>query len=263
MQEQQQSSSLTRLSDSGHYEVASNDPDPRGWTVLTHDGTRIGVVQDLIVDPTALKVRYFEVALDADHGDKDRVLIRADEADLSERERQVVVADDRRTAGDWPTSRSMMSSTGEGSSSDGAEPGSADRAAAVERMTRSEEELRIGKRELEKGEVVVRKTVEQEHVRQPVERRVERVRVERRPIQDATNREARIEGGEIRVPIVEEEVVVEKRPVVKEEIVIARSAETETEVVETDIRKERVDVDGEGRVERADRGTEGGRHGRH
>jgi uncharacterized protein (TIGR02271 family) len=131
-------------------------------------------------------------------------------------------------------------------------------------MTRSEEELRIGTREVQAGEVVVNKTVETEHVSAPVERRVERVRVERRPVTGATaNMEARIEGNEIRVPIVEEEVVVEKRPVVKEEIVLSRDVATETEVVESDIRKERVDVHEEGRTDSVRSSERGGNHGRH
>jgi uncharacterized protein (TIGR02271 family) len=45
------------------------------------------------------------------------------------------------------------------------------------------------------------------------------------------------------VPIVEEELVVERRPVVKEEIVIKKKAVRETRTVEADLRKERVDVE--------------------
>jgi uncharacterized protein (TIGR02271 family) len=41
----------------------------------------------------------------------------------------------------------------------------------------------------------------------------------------------------------EEVVVCEKRPVVKEEVVVKKRAVEETEQVEADLRKERIDVD--------------------
>ncbi len=47
---------------------------------------------------------------------------------------------------------------------------------------------------------------------------------------------------EIVVPVVEEEVVVEKRPVVKEEVRIRKEVVEESEVVEEDIRREEVEV---------------------
>jgi uncharacterized protein (TIGR02271 family) len=48
---------------------------------------------------------------------------------------------------------------------------------------------------------------------------------------------------EIVVPVVEEEIVVEKRPVVKEEIRIRKEVVEESEVVEEDVRREEVEVD--------------------
>jgi hypothetical protein len=50
-------------------------------------------------------------------------------------------------------------------------------------------------------------------------------------------------GSVIRVPIVEEQLVVERRPVVKEVLVIRKRAVTEEQVVEADLRRERVDVE--------------------
>ena len=48
--------------------------------------------------------------------------------------------------------------------------------------------------------------------------------------------------NEIRVPIVEEEVVVEKRPVVKEELVISKEQVHETRPVDVEVRKEQFDI---------------------
>jgi uncharacterized protein (TIGR02271 family) len=47
------------------------------------------------------------------------------------------------------------------------------------------------------------------------------------------------------VPVVEEEVVTDKRAVVKEELKIRKDVVEDEEVVEEDVRKEEVDVDDE------------------
>ena len=50
------------------------------------------------------------------------------------------------------------------------------------------------------------------------------------------------------MPVTEEELIVEKRPVVKEELIITKERASETQNVEADLRKERFDVDKQGRV---------------
>ncbi len=76
-------------------------------------------------------------------------------------------------------------------------------------------------------------------------KRVE-VTVERVPVEGDTveGDKAEIEIGEdeIVVPVIEEEIVVEKRPVVKEEIRIRRRVVEETEVIEEDVRREEIEV---------------------
>ncbi len=110
------------------------------------------------------------------------------------------------------------------------------------RVQRSEEELRVGTREREAGSVNVRKRVrvEREQVRVPTRR--EEVTVERVPVEGRAAPEAEIGGGEVQIPVVEEEIVVEKRPVVKEELRIRKDVVEDEEVVEADLRKEEVDV---------------------
>lgn len=117
------------------------------------------------------------------------------------------------------------------------------------RLTLSEEELNLRRERMEAGEVDVHKRVETEHVSRPVTTMHEEAVVERRPITDPSmHSSARIEGDEIRVPIMEEEVVVEKRVVPKEELVVKKRQVTETETVEADLRKERADVERQGDV---------------
>jgi photosynthetic reaction center H subunit len=46
------------------YKVASDDPDVRGWDIIARDGRKIGDVHDLLVDTSAMRVRYLDVELD-------------------------------------------------------------------------------------------------------------------------------------------------------------------------------------------------------
>lgn len=115
-----------------------------------------------------------------------------------------------------------------------------------ETVTRSEEELHTGTRQREAGQVRVRKYVDSEKVQTTVPTSREEVSVERVPVSEGTSTEAEFSEGEITVPIVEEEAVVEKRPVVKEELRITKETVTGEETVEADVRKERIDIDEEG-----------------
>lgn len=56
---------LVALKSLKKYKVAAADHDIRGWDVVTSDRRRVGVVDDLIVDEAAMKVRY--VVLKVDH----------------------------------------------------------------------------------------------------------------------------------------------------------------------------------------------------
>jgi uncharacterized protein (TIGR02271 family) len=114
-----------------------------------------------------------------------------------------------------------------------------------QRMTLSEEQLSIGKRQVQAGEVGLRKTVETEHVSESVPLMREEVTIERRPISADAARGANIEIGEdeIRIPVMEEQAVVEKRTVATEEVILNKRTVTEQETVEADLRRERLDVD--------------------
>jgi uncharacterized protein (TIGR02271 family) len=97
-------------------------------------------------------------------------------------------------------------------------------------MTRSEEELRVGTAERERGWVRLRKYVTTEQVQQTVPVRRERVRVEREPISDA-NLDAATSGPELseaehEVILREEEPVVEKRVVPRERVRLGKDTVT-------------------------------------
>ena len=117
------------------------------------------------------------------------------------------------------------------------------------RVRRVEEELKVGTREREVGAVRVRKRVVTEHERIVVPKKRVEVTVEHVPVEGGAVSaeegiaEPEIGEDEIVVPVVEEEVVVEKRPVVKEEVRIRKEVVEESEVVEEDVRREEVEVD--------------------
>jgi uncharacterized protein (TIGR02271 family) len=125
-----------------------------------------------------------------------------------------------------------------------------------EAMTRSEEELRVGTAQRERGRVRLRKYVTTEQVQQTVPVQRDRARVEREPITDA-NLDAATSGPEIseeehEVVLREEEPVVQKRAVPKERVRLDKETVTGQDRVEEELRKEQIEVH--------DEDTTGGRH---
>jgi uncharacterized protein (TIGR02271 family) len=128
--------------------------------------------------------------------------------------------------------------------------GDADRASG-DAMTRSEEELHVGTSTRETGRARLRKYVETEDVSKTVPVQREEVRVEREAITDA-NRDDALAGAEItedehEVVLHEEELVVEKRTVPKERIRLETDTVTDEREVTEQVRRERIDVDGDTR----------------
>ena len=77
------------------FKVAEGDPDVRGWEVMASDGRKIGEVDELLVDTTAMKVRYLDVDVDdgvMGDGQDRHVLIPIGYARL-ERDRDTVMVD--------------------------------------------------------------------------------------------------------------------------------------------------------------------------
>jgi uncharacterized protein (TIGR02271 family) len=116
-------------------------------------------------------------------------------------------------------------------------------------MTRSEEELRVGKTSRESGRARLRKYVVTEQVQQTVPVRREEVRVEREPITDANVGDATagpaISDEEHEVVLHEEEVVTEKRAVPKERVRMDKQTVTEDETVSEQLRKEQIEAEGD------------------
>jgi uncharacterized protein (TIGR02271 family) len=112
------------------------------------------------------------------------------------------------------------------------------------RVQRTEEELAVGTREVEAGQVSVRKNVRTDRESIELPTRHEEVSVERVPLLGEAS-EAEIGEDEVSVPVTEEEIVVSKRPVVKEEVRVRKDVVSDTEVVEEDVRREEIEIEDE------------------
>ncbi|WP_063765255.1 DUF2382 domain-containing protein [Nonomuraea candida] len=126
-------------------------------------------------------------------------------------------------------------------------------------MTRSEEQLHIGKESRETGRVRLHKYVETENVTERVPLSHEEVVIERQPIREGEATGTYEIGEDDREIILHEERAVvgkETRPV--ERIHVSKQDVSHEETVEGQIRKERLEIDEEG-VRKGETGTAGER----
>src|SRR4030095_9678694 len=246
-----------------------------GRTLIDRDGSRIGSIDAIYLDdqtgqpewalvntglfgtkstfvplaqapPTDLDVRVpydKQLVKDAPRVDPDRHLSEAEERQLWRH----YGLDYDRTTRRRATGRDAVGRDTSGPTTDDA-------------MTRSEEELRVGTTQRERGRVRLRKYVTTEPVEQtgPVRRGRVGGGGGREPIPDAT-RDAATSGPEIseeehEVILREEEPVVEKRVVPRERVRLDKDTVTGEERVAEEVRKEQIDVD--------DEDTKGGRQER-
>jgi uncharacterized protein (TIGR02271 family) len=117
-----------------------------------------------------------------------------------------------------------------------------------------EERLAIGTREVELGEVDIRKTVTAEEQTASVTLRRDEVHVEEIDVADRPLRagEDAFAEGTIRVQLRGEEAVVAKETVVTGEVVIAKETVAEERTITDTVRRQRVDVDEQYRQARTD-----------
>ena len=102
-----------------------------------------------------------------------------------------------------------------------------------------EEELQVGKREVERGGVRIRSYVTEKPVEESVRLREETVHVERRPV-DRPASEADLntfEEGTVKVTTMAEEPVVAKTARVVEEVVVDKDVQERTETVGDTVRR--------------------------
>lgn len=90
-------SALVHTRDLDDFNIPDGQPDPRGWSVKTADGTSLGTVEDLLFDTEQQRVRYIEVKADNDiakHGGRDFFLLPIGTARLDDTSDDVIVSMD-------------------------------------------------------------------------------------------------------------------------------------------------------------------------
>jgi uncharacterized protein (TIGR02271 family) len=108
-----------------------------------------------------------------------------------------------------------------------------------------EEQLEVGKREVERGGVRVQSRVSETPVEENVELREEHVHVERRPVDytfHGTEMEA-FKEAQVEIREAYEELVVNKKTRVVEEVVVGKDVEQHTETVRETLRRTDVDIE--------------------
>ena len=119
-------------------------------------------------------------------------------------------------------------------------------------MTRSEEQLHVGKQSRESGRARLRKYITTENVTKTVPVSHEEARIQREPITDA-NRDAAMDGPTIseeehEVTLHAEEPVVDKETVPVERVRLDTETVTDEATVSEDVSKEEIEMEGEGGI---------------
>lgn len=124
-------------------------------------------------------------------------------------------------------------------------------AGAVEevRVPLSEEQIIAEKRMEKAGEVRIHKDVKVEERQVSVPVMKEEVHVERTPASaEPRAGEATFKEGTVSVPVYEEEVEIRKRPMVSEEVRVAKTAHEEERRATAEVRKETAEIEREGSI---------------
>lgn len=260
---------LNRLETMGDWEVAIAEADPRGYEVIGRDNQSIGTIRDLIASPSAGKA-YLAIVETGNWLSNKRYAIPLSILGVNMIERKAYGPFTRAQFEKAPEyqddSRNYTSFTDYWRGIGGTAPAVPTEAAGTMagakaaregevRVAVSEETAKILKQEREAGHVTLRKRadVETQHITEPVTHT--RVVVERHPAGATTagvtgaDATALREGEEIRVPVVEEELVVQKVPRVVEEVVVRTEQETKQVERDVELRREHVEVEEEGDID--------------
>ncbi len=268
------------------FEIADGQPDIRGWDVKDENGKKIGEVDELIFDVQSLKVRYIVLDLEGNVLDLDTrdVLVPIGIAQLHDKDDDVllprVTAQQLKSLPEYEegsltpdvenkvrnvfagvggaalTGAALMSDTdinhddvfydhdhfNEDNLYRNRQTGT-DQAATIPVI---EEELQVGKREVEKGGIRLRTRVVENEVSENINLREEKVHVERTPVDRPANAS---DMKEEQLEIVEraEVPVVSKEARVVEEISLNKEVTQKEETIRDTVKNTEVDVERTGK----------------
>ena len=283
------------------FEIVPGQPNIKGWTVKDAQGRTIGEVEELIFDEQSRKVRYMVVDLEGNVLDLEPrdVLVPIGMAELHESDDDVILpqvsADHLRGLPVYEKDRldrtvesTILSVFGGAGAVAGAtaDAVSGDTAGSDEFYNREhyndqnlyrnretgsttipiiEENLEIGKREVETGGAVINSRIVEKDVEENIRLREEHVNIERTPVnRPATEADLNaFKEGEIELTERAEVPVVKKDTRVGEEVTLSKDVEERDETVRDTIRKTEVDVeriDPQTGLPRTDTGTDPNRN---
>jgi uncharacterized protein (TIGR02271 family) len=236
------------------------------YTVVDRNDEKVGTVESVWLDgagePAYLSVRTGWLGMGRSH------VVPAQNAHVSERRQHIrlpYTLEQIRSAPEFDSSLQLQSADEESIGSyygnhgfrregwlashgtEGAQDVRAENVAENRRIQLKDEELKVGKREVEAGGVRLRKVVRTEVVNQPVELQREEIVIERVPAGERAGAEAAsFDEEEIYVPLRREEAVVSKEARVREEVRVGKRRETTQETISETVRSEDVEVEQEG-----------------
>ena len=235
----------------------------RGQELLGTDGEKIGTIEEIYVDSTTeqpewalVKTGLFGgngtfVPLQQASPEDDGVRVPFEKAHVKDApnidpDGQLSPSEERTLYEHY----GLAYGNGDSGSSGGEQPVGRDTSGPTtdDAMTRSEEELSVGKTSRETGRARLRKYVVTEDVQTTVPVQREEVRVEREPITDANVGDAKdgpaISEEEHEVTLHAEEAVVDKQVVPKERVRLDKDVVQEEREVSETVAKEQIEVDG-------------------
>jgi uncharacterized protein (TIGR02271 family) len=244
--------------DSMPYDLAENEADVRGYDVYDDSEQKIGTIENLIGSPS--QERAYSAVVNAGSWLNDRrVVVPTGQLGVDQIKRRVYVPFSREEfqgapayeagSADYNRYSSYWSGLGAGGAQRGTDLQTTRSEGREIRVPEVEETAEVHKRMRQTGWVQLRRRVETEtkQISTPVTRT--EVGVERHDLAPGEavavdpNATTLREGETIRMPIMEEEVVVEKTPRVTGEVVVRTRTETEQDERDVTLRKERVEVD--------------------
>ncbi len=227
------------------FDLVNTGQDCMGWSVVDQAGTPIGTVTEMLIDPDAEMV--------------DSILVdrkkRIPAGDIALRDGRVVVRGIMQDGNLEMTESTTTTTTTETENQNYTAMQREANARHVSGVTREasenevvlpivEEQLRIGKRTVERGGVNVRTTSQEVPVQETVNLREENVTVERRPVDRAVgNAPDAFREGTIEITETAEVPVVSKEARVVEEVVVGKEVTERQETVRDTVKRTEVEVD--------------------
>lgn len=264
---------LQELSKS-NYEIADGQPDIRGWDVKDANDKKIGEVDELIFDEQSRKVRYIVLDLEGNVLDLDAhdVLVPIGIAQLHDKGDDVILpgvtADQLRSLPEYDKESitgdlenkirtifggiggaALASGTGDNDfynhehfNDDNLYGRRGKESDQTETIPVIEEELQVGKREVEKGGLRLRTRIVENEVEKNINLRQEKVHVERTPVDRPANA-GDLKEEQIEITERAEVPVVAKEARVVEEISLNKEVNEKEESIQGTVRHTEVDVD--------------------